>query len=172
MFFRIQNEITLLSDKTMEINAKNKNLRQELMILIKTNKILKSRMLNGLGTIDEASVGSSMVDDESTNSFISYKQSNNDKISYNYNVNEINELITPNTFTNSNLEIVESPDTPLDVITQTSRATDHNMTMPAESTYSSTSNLGQVGKFSSTESDLIILENPKVVELNHLLQSR
>ena len=150
----------------MEVKAKNKNLRQELMILIKTNKILESRMLHGLGTIDEASLGYSAVDDESTNSFVGCKQANS-SVSFLPNSDEI---MNPNTDTKSNLKIAETFGSPVDMIIETSRATDHNMLIP-EITYSSDSNLDH-DKYSSTESDLVLLDNPRVVERNRLLQSR
>lgn len=160
----IQQEIDLLSDKTLEVKAKNKNLRQELMILVKTNKILESRMVNGMGTIDETSSGSSMIDDQSMNSFIGYNQADNNNICYPPNNADITHSSTDKI---SNNETVSSS---VDMVIETSRATDHKQLIP-ESTYSSTSNL-EPGKFSSTESDLILLENPRVVELHRLQQSR
>ena len=163
-----------MSDKTLEVKAKNKNLRQELMILVKTNKILQSRMANGLGTIDESSLDSSMIDDHSMSSFVGYNQSDTNEVSYCPPNN--NETINPKISNKSNTELTANVGSPVDMIIETSHAIAHTKMIP-ESTYSSgTSHLDPVTLNStaeSSESGLILLENnPRVIELTRLLQSR
>ena len=162
-------EIDTINEQTNATKLKNEGLRNELMILVKTNKILKARSVYGSqslgGILEENSIEDSIQsslanrDDESVLSFLQLKNemdknNNNRNDPYNYKDNyRLNSNDDYQNMRTTNDEAIQSCIVP-------------NTTIVPESQ-------DKIMKTASMESfSRSQWESPELIELNKLLHSR